>query len=108
MDAVLIVVNGVALLAVVAFIAQYSMVRWERTPEGRNAMAVSAVVLLLVVAGFMRRLDAIHDLIVLTAYASTATVFVWRSLLLIRAQRDQKRRAEKQRLLLLDPDDPKE
>ena len=107
MDAVLIVANGIALLAVTAFIAQYSMVRWERSPEGRNAMAVSAVMLLLVVTGFLRRLDAVHELLVLTAYTLIAAVFVWRSLLLIKAQRDHKRRAERQHLPL-DPDDPKE
>lgn len=105
MAVVLTVVNGIALLAVTAFIAQYSMVRWERSAEGRNAMAASAVMLLLVTTGFLRRLDAVHGLLVLTAYSLTAAVFIWRSWLLIRAQRERKRRAEGQHHPLHDDHD---
>lgn len=92
MTLALTVVNALAALSVAAFVLLYATVRWERTPEGQNAMAVSVTVLALTLAGLTRRaLGPSADLVVLLVYAGVAAAFIWRVLIFCRAQHDRGR-----------------
>ena len=96
MTVALPIANALAALAIAAFVLLYATVRWERTPEGRNAMAVSVAVLALALAGLTRRaLGSSADLVVLLVYAGVAAAFVWRILIFCRAQHAPRHRKER-------------
>lgn len=94
MTEILLVANILAVLSITAFIAQYSVLRWERTREGQNAMGVSAACFLLVSAGMVRRLwPEIADHVSTLGFLLVAGAFIWRSVILVQAQREARREA---------------
>lgn len=85
---------GVTVLAFIAtlfFILTYNRVRWERSPEGVNAMLVSLAVLLLSTAGIVRRLIAnpvAENFLVMAAWSGVAILMLHRTCLVRSAQRE--------------------
>lgn len=79
--------NFAAAAALVAFMAAYATVRWERSEEGRHIMGSSLAVGILVASGLVRRLDPdIGDGLATFAYFAVAVVIGAQLWMLGRAQ----------------------
>ena len=85
---ILAVTQAAAALAAAAFVCRYSGTKWERTPEGRNIMALSMCLLIIGATSAASALWPSPWLDALTAagWAGAAVVLAWREYLRSHAQ----------------------
>lgn len=82
-----------ATLAVLVFGASYSTVKWEKSPEGRNVMALTVSLALLLTSrliNFLTDWDVITDWIRVAALLGVALCMAWRTLIFFRSRRNNK------------------